>query len=452
MVYPGFLNCVVFAVGAGKVGAMDPQTRAPRSFSASLLLVLGLLALAAVLVWVMVANDAEEPPSTTPTTNPPTTALPTSTTVSTTTTTTTTTLPIEERVLSSLIGEMSLRDKALQLLVVGGPGTDLIEAIDQRVGSSCVGGVFLTEAQNNWGFDINGRASADAVLAAARRCTVGPVVVTDAEAGLRVLKVPVEPLVHPKNLDVAVGEDLPSATAEFRSRSIRFASDLAAAGVHLNLGVLADVDVDANHYMARQRRSFGGDPVAVGALSEAMVMGHCEAGVAAVLKHFPNQGATLNDPHFGDSVSSNSFEQWRSFGAVPYVDTVAPVVMTGHIRYQGVDGNRPASLSSEITNGWLRGELGFNGVVITDDLATMAGVTVEGSAGARAVAAIEAGADLVLFVSHSEIDQIVASIVERASADPGFLARVDESLDRLLRLKAALGLVVPLDPAQFSLC
>ena len=54
---------------------------------------------------------------------------------------------------------------------------------------------------------------------------------------------------------------------------------------------------DANHYMARQRRSFGGDPVAVGALSEAMVMGHCEAGVAAVLKHFPNQGATLNDPH-----------------------------------------------------------------------------------------------------------------------------------------------------------
>ena len=198
MVYPDILNCVVFAVGAGKVGAMDPQTRAPRSFSASLLLVLGLLALAAVLVWVMVANGAEEPPSNPPTTDPPTTALPTSTTVSTTTTTTTTTLPIEERVLSSLIGEMSLRDKALQLLVVGGPGTDLIEAINQRVGSSCVGGVFLTEAQNNWGFDINGRASADAVLAAALGCTVGPVVVTDAEAGLRVLKVPVEPLVHPK--------------------------------------------------------------------------------------------------------------------------------------------------------------------------------------------------------------------------------------------------------------
>ena len=65
---------------------------------------------------------------------------------------------------------------------------------------------------------------------------------------------------------------------------------------------------------------------------------------------------------------------------------------------------------------------------------------------------IEAGADLVLFVSYREIDQIVASIVERATADPSFLARVDESLDRLLRLKAALGLVAPLNPDQFSLC
>ncbi len=433
---------------------MDPRTDAPRSFLASSLWVLGLSALAAMAVWAMVASGDEELPSTTPTTSPPTSAPATSTTVSTTTTTTTitTTVPVHERLLSSLIDEMSPRDKALQLLVVGGPGKDLIATIDQRVGSSCLGGVFLTEAQNNWGFDAGGRASAAAVLEPARRCTVGPLVVTDAEAGLRVLKVPVEPLVHPTNLDAAVGEDLARATGEFTARSTRFASDLAAAGVHLNLGVLADVDVDANHYMARQRRSFGGDPVAVAALSGAMVAGHCNAGVAAVLKHFPNQGATRADPHVGDSVSSNSFEQWRSFGAVPYVDTVAPVVMTGHIRYQGVDGHRPASLSSEITNGWLRGELGFGGVVITDDLATMVGVTKEGTAGARAVAAIEAGADLVLFVSHSEIEQIVASILERAAADPGFLTRIDESLDRLLRLKAALGLVAPLDPDQFPLC
>ena len=315
-----------------------------------------------------------------------------------------------------------MRDKALQLLVVGGPGTDLAAAIARRVGSPCAGGLFLSEAEGNWGFDEDGGVSAAAVLEAALDCQIGPLVATDAEPGTQVLKVPVDPLAQPRNLNVAVSA---GAAAEFMARSTRFASDLALAGVHLNLGVVADVDVDAAHYMARQRRSFGGDPVAVQALAEAMVRGHCNAGVAATLKHFPNQGATLNDPHLGDSVSSNSVEQWRRFGAIPYVGTQAPAVMTGHIRYLDVDGGRPASLSNEITTGWLRGELGFAGVVITDDLSLMWGVTEEGTAGTRAVAAIEAGADLSLFVDFSEIEQIVATIVDRATADPSFAARVD---------------------------
>ena len=347
---------------------------------------------------------------------------------------------------------MSLTDKALALLVVGGPGTDLIPAVEQKAGSGCVGGVFFTEAAGNWSVGPNGSVSAAQVLAPAGACEVAPLVVVDAEPGTRVLKVPVAPLAHPREFGAVSAEDLPGAVAEFTARSTRFAADLAAAGVHLNLGAIVDVDVDAGHYMARQRRSFGGDPVVVQAFGEAMVTGHCDAGVAAALKHFPNQGAALADPHLGESVSSNSLAQWRTFGAVPYLGTSAPVVMTGHIRYPGIDGGRPASLSAEITEGWLRGELGFDGVVITDDLATMRGVTIEGTAGARAVASIEAGADLVLFVSHSEVEQIVASIIERATTDPAFLARVDASLDRLLRLKAAFGLVAPLDPDWFTLC
>ena len=359
---------------------------------------------------------------------------------------------MHEQVLSSLIAGMPLRDKALQVLVVGGPGTGLLSEVEQRVGSGCVGGAFLTEAAGNWSIEADGTVSAAQVTAPARDCTVEPLVATDAEPGTRVLKVPVAPLVHPRAFGVVTPAELPGLIPEFTARSTRFAEDLAAAGVHLNLGVVVDVDVDAGHYMARQRRSFGGDPVVVQAFGEAMVAGHCNAGVAAVLKHFPNQGATSADPHSGDSVSSNPLERWRTFGAAPYVETGAPVVMTGHIRYPGVDSGRPASLSAEITEGWLRGGLGFDGVVVTDDLANMRGVTEEGSAGARAVASLEAGADLALFVSHAEVDEIVSAIVERADADPAFRERIDASLDRLLRLKAALGLVAPLDPAHFTLC
>ena len=431
---------------------MDLPAPDSRGLLSRLPTVLGLLVVAAGAVWLMDADGDvgfQETGLVTSTTTPTTAAPSTS---STSSTTTTTTLPIHERVISSLIGEMSLRDKALQLLVVGGPGTDLIPVIEQKVGSGCVGGVFLTEAARNWGVQDDGTASAAAVLEPALDCAVVPLVATDAEPGTQVLKVPVVPLEHPRYFDVVASGDLAGVVLEYTERSTRFAADLAAAGVHLNLGVVVDVDVDASHYMARQRRSFGGDPMVVQAFGEAMVTGHCNAGVAAALKHFPNQGATLNDPHLGESVSSNSLEQWRTFGAVPYVDTNAPVVMTGHIRYRGVDGGLPASLSNEITSGWLRGELGFTGVVITDDFATMRGVTEDGTAEARAVAAIEAGADLVLFVSYNEVEQIVASIIERATADSSFSARVDASLDRLLRFKAALGLVAPLDPDQFTLC
>ena len=359
---------------------------------------------------------------------------------------------MHEQALSSFVAGMSLPDKALQLLVVGGAGTGLLGAVEQKVGSSCVGGVFLTEDAGNWSIGSDGTVSAVEVSAPGIDCEVAPLVATDAEAGTRVLKVPVAPLTHPREFGRVAPEDLPGAVLDFNASATRFAEDLAAAGVHLNLGVVVDVDVDGDHYMARQRRSFGGDPLAVQAFSEAMVTTHCNAGVAAALKHFPNQGATLADPHLGDSVSSNSREQWRTFGAVPYIDTSAPVVMTGHIRYPGISGGLPASLSAEITDGWLRGELGFDGVVITDDLAGMRGVTQEGTAGARAVAAIEAGADLVLFVSHAEVEQTVSSIVDRAATDSAFLARIDASLTRLLRLKAALGLVATVDADQFTLC
>lgn len=433
---------------------MDLPAPDSRSLLSRLVTVVGLAVVAAGVLWLVAAGGDDGGPDTGVTTStvPVTTVAPTTTAAPSTTTTTTTTVPLHEQMLSALVAGMSLRDKALQLLVVGGAGADLLGVVEQRVGSGCVGGVFLTEAAGNWSVEPDGTVSAAQISAPAVDCQVAPLVATDAEAGTRVLKVPVAPLAHPHEFGVVTSVDLPGVIPEFTARSTRFAEDLAAAGVHLNLGVVVDVDVDADHYMARQRRSFGGDPVVVQAFGEAMVTGHCNAGVAAVLKHFPNQGATLADPHLADSVSSNTLEQWRTFGAVPYIETSAPAVMTGHIRYPGVDGDRPASLSAEITEGWLRGELGFDGVVITDDLASMRGVTEEGTAGARAVASIEAGADLVLFVSHAGVEQIVSSIVERADADPAFSARVDASLDRLLRLKAALGLVAPLDPDRFPLC
>ena len=105
--------------------------------------------------------------------------------------------------------------------------------------------------------------------------------------------------------------------------------------MHVNFGVVADVDVDDAHYMARRGRSFGDDPELVADLTALLVEGHCRAGLAPVVKHFPNQGATLTDPHDADSVSSHTPAEWSTHGRIPYEGTRAPVVMTGHVRFDG---------------------------------------------------------------------------------------------------------------------
>lgn len=403
---------------------MTDPTSAPGPSRRVVVAALGFFAMALSLsVLILVARaldggsdeEVEQEFTTTTATSTTTTSTSTTTTsTSTTTTSTTTTIPVEERVLASLIGEMSLERKAQQLVVVGGPGTDLIGIIEERMGSPCVGGIFVESGAANWAPAADPAAATTAIAAigeGAEACAIRPFITTDAEAGTRVLKVLVAPLPSPATLVVDHLADAESPepgrlAIELEAAAARFAADLRALGVHVNLGVIADVDVDGDHYMARQRRSFGSDPALVTALTTAIVAGHCLSGVAPALKHFPNQGATLADPHLGDSVSTSSPDDWRTLGRVPYVDTAVPVVMTGHVRFDDPETDAapgpPASLSREITTGWLREGLGFEGVIITDDLASMRAVldgTDGSTAAGRAVAAIDAGADLVLFVS-----------------------------------------------------
>lgn len=350
---------------------------------------------------------------------------------------------------------MTLIDRARQLVVSGASGADPGESIDTSAGTVCVGGVFVSKNVGNWSPASDLDAATEAIHAISKRaetCAIRPFITTDAEAGTSVLKVPIRALPEPGALESNHLAD-PGTTSEgLAEATVAFAAQLADAGVHVNLGVIADVDLGDDYYMARQARSFGGDPATVAAITDAIVEGHCRSGVAATLKHFPNQGSTPEDPHRLDSVSANDAAGWAEAGRIPYVDTRAPLVMTGHIRYAGVDDGVPATISHEITTGWLRQGLEYEGVIITDDLHGMRGVTDELPAAARGAGAIAAGADLALYVSDTDLAAVIGEIVNRAESEPAFAARVEESLERVLRLKAALGLVDGLKPAWFDLC
>ncbi len=394
--------------------------------------------------------DAETGSTTAPTSTAPT---PSTTTAAPTTTTTTTTPPPPpgQSELARLVSDMSVADKARQLLATGYGGSPA--AVDRAAGSLCPGGVFVSWAARELPTPSVARNAIAEIgnAAVADGCVGRPLIMTDAEPGTRVLKVPVTALPSAPRLAEQYAADPTDALATITDAT--FTDELRELGVHVNLGVPADVDVDTTHYMARQGRSFGDDPTAVAALAEAMVDRHCTAGVAATLKHFPNQGATLDDPHDGLSRSNDSLAEWRTRGRVPYADASAPLVMTGHILMDDIDANRPASLSREITTGLLRDDLGYDGVIVTDDLDAMAAATgVVGSRGERATEAIDAGADLVLFVGFGPHDDIIDAIVARAETDAAFARRIDESATQVLRLKAAFGLVDQLDPSWFPLC
>lgn len=232
--------------------------------------------------------------------------------------------------------------------------------------------------------------------------------------------------------DVHVTEEV----AEVTGRELR------ALGVNLNLAPVADVNNNpANPVIGV--RSFGDNPAQVGLHAAAVVHGHWRAGVATALKHFPGHGDTSTDSHLGLPIVPHTLTRLRAVELAPFQQGIAagaPIVMTAHVALPALSGSasRPATVSQEVIEGLLRGELGFGGVVMTDCLEMTAVVESLGTA-EGAVAALGAGADLVL-ISHTFRRQLAAIAAIRDAIRKGALpeARVREAAARVMQLKRQL--------------
>ncbi len=175
------------------------------------------------------------------------------------------------------------------------------------------------------------------------------------------------------------------------------ASDLRSVGVDLNLAPVVDVDTHPDNPVIGDR-SFGRDPHGVGVSAAALIRAMQAGGVAGCAKHFPGHGDTSQDSHFTLPVLSHDLERLRSIELVPFQAAIragVAAIMTAHIRFDAVDATVPATLSQPIIHGLLRDELGFEGVVISDDL-EMQGVSDSFSISEASVRAVQAGVDLVL--------------------------------------------------------
>ncbi|MGY5047236.1 glycoside hydrolase family 3 protein [Streptomyces sp. 900105755] len=218
-------------------------------------------------------------------------------------------------------------------------------------------------------------------------------------------------------------------------------AELRAMGVRQDYSPDADVNVNpANPIIGV--RSFGAGPDAAGALVAAEVQGYQEAGVAATAKHFPGHGDTAVDSHTGFPVITHSREVWEKLDAVPFraaIEAGIDSVMTAHIQFPALDGSGdPATLSHPVLTGILRGELGYDGVVVTDSLG-MAGVRTKYGDDRVPVLALKAGVDQLLDPPH--LDVAWNAVLKAVRDGEVTEARLDESVLRILRLKSRLGLL-----------
>ncbi|MEW5723695.1 MAG: glycoside hydrolase family 3 N-terminal domain-containing protein [Thermodesulfobacteriota bacterium] len=220
---------------------------------------------------------------------------------------------------------------------------------------------------------------------------------------------------------------------EVRVLSEACGRELAAVGLNLNLAPVLDVVTEAAaSYMTE--RTFSGDPHVAGAYGRAVIQGHARSGVLTCAKHFPGIGDVRQDPHYELPLVGHSTTRLKTLEALPFALAVAegvPAVMTSHVLFRGLDEDHPATFSSRIVTDYLRGELGFNGLALTDDL-EMGAVVKHYSIGPAAVRAVLAGGDLLLICRREDrIREAAGALYEAARSGELPAARIEESSARL---------------------
>ncbi|MFA6498197.1 MAG: beta-N-acetylhexosaminidase [Desulfurivibrionaceae bacterium] len=214
------------------------------------------------------------------------------------------------------------------------------------------------------------------------------------------------------------------------------ARELLAVGINMNLAPVLDVS-PFGQGLFMERRSLGGTPEQVARLGALVIAAMQENGLAACAKHFPGLGGATLDPHKVLPMVSFSLEELRTCDLPPFAAAIragVAGVMTSHTVYPQLDPDQPATLSPRILEGLLRDELGYDGMVVTDDL-EMGAIENEGTVADAALAAFMAGADMLL-ICH-EHPKIIAAheLLSKAVGLEVFAGRVRKSLARIARVR-----------------
>jgi beta-N-acetylhexosaminidase len=333
---------------------------------------------------------------------------------------------------------MSEAARVGQLFMVGTPATGKGETAVEALTRYDVGSVILT-GRSRLG------VAATAALSAALQVDAAGVplfIATDQEGGqVQVLQGPGFSSM-PSGLDQ--GTQAPST---LRAKAARWGAHLLAAGVNVDLGPVLDTVPSAqfapsNPPIGAFDREYGFTPATVAAHGTAFAQGLADAGVDATVKHFPGLGRVTANTDVSSGVTDTQTVRGDAYLA-PFQTAVqagVPWVMVSTAFYAKIDPGRPAAFSPVIVTSMLRGDLGFAGVIVSDDVGNAAQLSAY-SPPDRALNFIAAGGDVVLTVNSTQIPAMTSAVLARTQTDPMFRAQVDAAALTVLRAKHNRGLL-----------
>jgi beta-N-acetylhexosaminidase len=333
------------------------------------------------------------------------------------------------------LGRLTPAELAGQVLMIG-TSVDSPGELGDTMRRYHLGGVFLHGRSTHTAGQLR-----PGIAALRRATTIPPLISLDQEGGnVQTLKGPDFPVL-PSAQKLGSG-----SAATLRSTTADSARRLAGIGVTMNLAPVADTVPaplgERNPPIGYWHRQFGSDPARVAASIRVVVPASQDARVLTVLKHFPGLGRvtanTDTSPDAVDNMATGKDPYLQPFAAG--IESGSAAVMMSSARYPKLDPSTIAAFSSPIVTGLLRQKLGFQGLIMSDDLGAAAALESV-PVGQRAVRFVAAGGDMVLTIRPGDASPMASALIAKAGSDPAFRTRLSDAARRVLVTKERAGLL-----------
>lgn len=343
--------------------------------------------------------------------------------------------------LDSYISNMSIEEKIGQMIIInvrdsdGLPYLHINDDLIQRIARIKPGGVLL------FGGSIQTIPQTTSFIEDLQDSSITPLfIAADVEGGM-INRLRSSEAMHatalPSNGFLGKSGDLEKAAA----KAGVIGRELFALGINMNFAPVADVLTHPENTVIASR-SFGSDPELVAQMIDISVRSMRKERVATTIKHFPGHGDTISDSHLGTVSIEHDLQRLQDIEFIPFrsgISAGTDAVMTAHIQAPAVTGNDlPATLSHKMISEILRGDLGFDGLVITDSMG-MGAITKVWDAGEAAVLAVNAGVDLLL--NPYTADEAYEGLLEAYAEGIIPVEQIDAAVYRILSSKLELGIM-----------